>query len=85
MKKRSVLGIILAIVGVVLVVVALWPGAIVPSPKPGFGPYQIIALVAGAALVLIGRCMCSRCGCAGSPTCGRDQKADEQKPQPPKA
>ena len=78
-KGRSVIGIILTVLGVVAVVLAFFPKAFVPEPKPGFGPYQIVAIVVGLLLMLLGyrSCCCkSSCGCG---TC--ETKPPQETPQ----
>ncbi len=47
-------GVVLAVLGVVCVVVGLFPQWVMDNPKPGFGPQQTIAVVVGGVLVLVG-------------------------------
>ena len=79
MKSRSIFGIVLTVVGVVAVVVAFFPKTFVADPKPGFGPHQILALIIGLVLVLVGFRLCcgkKMCGCG---TC--ETKPTQETPQ----
>jgi len=86
-RKRSVLGIILTVIGVVMLVHGLWPGLVVKAPKPGFGPFQQIAVGAGVVLLLIGGFLCARAGRAGpaaaAPAPGPESASAPEEPAPP--
>ena len=77
--KRSVMGMVLTIIGVVVIVPGVWPGLVVESPKPGFGPHQMIAVAAGLVFLLLGALLCAKCKkCASGP-----EDAPAPPPPPP--
>ena len=51
------LGVVLLVLGIVAIIVALFPGIFEPNPKEGFGWQQRIALGAGIVLAVVGLLM----------------------------
>ncbi len=85
MKKLAVVFLTL---GVIAVIVGLFPGLIglVAKPQPGFGLQQRIAVGIGIVLFAIGALMCGRCGkcCACAPPESEpDEEPEEEKIEPP--
>ena len=67
-RKRSVLGIILTVVGVVLIVGAATTDLWYEGARPGFGWHQQVAVALGVALLLLGGLFCCRSSkCAAEP------------------
>jgi len=81
-RKRSVLGIILTVIGVVMLVHGLWPGLVVSEPKPGFGPFQQIAVGAGVVLLLVGGFLCAKAGKAEPAAAAPEPESAAPEPEP---
>ena len=78
MKSRSIVGIILTVVGVVAVVVAFFPKTLVSEPQEGFGPLQTTAVIVGVILMVLGYMLCcSKSACA----CKTCEPKPEEKPE----
>jgi outer membrane biosynthesis protein TonB len=73
------LGVVLAVLGVVCIVVGLFPKlAGTPEPEPGFGPQQTVAVIAGAVVLLVGIIMCAK----GGKPAGAEPQAPPAGPPP---
>lgn len=79
-KGRSVIGIILTVVGVVALVVGFFPGALVAHPKPGFGPIQIVLLIVGVVLAGLGYMLCCCKGSCCCSACGTKPETPQDTP-----
>jgi len=79
------LGVVLIVLGLVAALVACYPEITgEKNPAPGFGPQQIIALIVGLVLVVVGlviwKCGKCKCTCAAEPA---EAAAEEPPPEEP--
>jgi len=83
MKARSVIGVILIVLGLFALVIGFFPGLVMAGPKPGFGPQQQFAVALGAVALLLGLVLGCRLGkgCAACSSKPEEPKSEEPKPQ----
>ena len=79
-------GVVLVVLGVVAIVVGLFPDLVEKEPQPGFGPQQKIAVAVGGVLFLIGLIFVGvgKKGAGGAACCGK-AAPEAPAPQPPPA
>ena len=80
MKKRSAIGIILTVAGVIVVVAGATADWWLPGAQKGFGPHQMVAVAVGVLLLLIGGLICAKCCKTCGPPC---EEAPKEEPPPP--
>ena len=64
-RKRSVLGIILTVIGVVMLIAGATTDWWYPGARKGFNEHQTVAVAAGVVLLLVGGFLCAKAGRAG--------------------
>jgi len=74
-------GVVLIVLGVVAIVVGLFPSLVEESPEPDFGPHQKIAVAIGGVVFLLGLIFVG----VGKKAAGGAVSSGEAAPQPPPA
>ena len=77
-KKRSVVGIILTAVGLAIAIAGATTDLWYKGARPGFHGHQLVAVLVGIVLFIVGGLLCHRC----TKACAPGEGGTPQSPKP---